>query len=371
MVEQSKPASASTDAAQQQQPYPPPPVGVPYPGPYPGPYPPPPGAAPYPPGPYFAYPPPPNAEGNHTENGQNSPVPPPGPYMMFGPPGVVYYPQPPQGQGFSVPVSSSASSGSKPKRKQVKMACTNCAAACKRCDEARPCERCQKYGIADSCIDGQRKERKKGIKRGPYKRKNKSSSEGSPTFSGAQPATPVTTTSAPPPPPQAAVHPVPQFASAPEGYYPIMYPPYMPHPDGQPGAEGAPPPPNGQHPMMPYYIHPGVGGYPPYPYPFYPMMPPPGSAPPGSAPPANGATSASAGLTVDPNDTSKKADGLEATGAEGANGKKRPRASKGSEPPRSKKPKTMRNGNGKDKDAEESSDSEGSGSASGSAGSGI
>lgn len=51
--------------------------------------------------------------------------------------------------------------------------CTNCAAACKRCDEGRPCERCIKYGVADSCADGVRKERKKGIKRGPYKRKGK------------------------------------------------------------------------------------------------------------------------------------------------------------------------------------------------------
>ena len=51
--------------------------------------------------------------------------------------------------------------------------CTNCAAACKRCDEGRPCERCCKYGISDSCQDGVRKERKKGIKRGPYKRKGK------------------------------------------------------------------------------------------------------------------------------------------------------------------------------------------------------
>jgi len=40
-----------------------------------------------------------------------------------------------------------------------------------------------KYGTADTCIDGQRKERKKGIKRGPYKRKNKGE-EGS--FSGKQ-----------------------------------------------------------------------------------------------------------------------------------------------------------------------------------------
>ena len=63
--------------------------------------------------------------------------------------------------------------------------CTNCAGACKRCDEARPCERCVKYGLAETCIDGVRKERKKGIKRGPYKRKNRSvSGEGT---SGACP----------------------------------------------------------------------------------------------------------------------------------------------------------------------------------------
>lgn len=377
MAEQNKSSSAATADQQQQQQqaqaYPPQPVGVPYPGAYPGPYPPPPGSAPYPPGPYFAYPPPANAEGTHAENGQSSPVPPPGPYMMFGPPGVVYYPQPPQGQGFPTPVSSSASAGSKPKRKQVKMACTNCAAACKRCDEARPCERCQKYGIADTCIDGQRKERKKGIKRGPYKRKNKSG-EASPTFSAATPVAPaaapapapVTTTSAAPPAAAAPIHQVPQFGSTPEGYYPVMYPPYMPHPEGQPGAEGAPPP-NGQHPMMPYYIHPGVGGYPPYPYPFYPMIPPPGSAPTSASHP-NGA-SASAGLSLDPNDASKKGDGqLEVTGGD-ANGKKRPRNSKGGEqPPRSKKPKTMvRNGHGKDKEAEESSEADPSDS--GSAGS--
>ena len=61
----------------------------------------------------------------------------------------------------------------KPKRKQVKMACTNCAAACKRCDEDRPCARCQRYGISESCQDGQRKQRKKGVKRGSYKRRTK------------------------------------------------------------------------------------------------------------------------------------------------------------------------------------------------------
>ncbi|KAI8369005.1 hypothetical protein BD560DRAFT_398319 [Blakeslea trispora] len=60
-----------------------------------------------------------------------------------------------------------------PKRNQVKNACTNCQKACKKCDDARPCPRCQKYGIADSCVNSVRKERKKGIKRGPYKRRQK------------------------------------------------------------------------------------------------------------------------------------------------------------------------------------------------------
>ncbi|KAI9260592.1 hypothetical protein BDA99DRAFT_582213 [Phascolomyces articulosus] len=59
------------------------------------------------------------------------------------------------------------------KRKQVKNACTNCQKACKKCDDARPCPRCIKYGIESSCVNSVRKERKKGIKRGPYKRRQK------------------------------------------------------------------------------------------------------------------------------------------------------------------------------------------------------
>ncbi|KAG5221750.1 zinc cluster transcription factor [Salix suchowensis] len=35
------------------------------------------------------------------------------------------------------------------KRRQVKNACTNCQKACKKCDDARPCLRCVKYGIAE------------------------------------------------------------------------------------------------------------------------------------------------------------------------------------------------------------------------------
>ncbi|KAF9909955.1 hypothetical protein EC991_007760 [Linnemannia zychae] len=54
----------------------------------------------------------------------------------------------------------------KPKRRQVKNAC-----ACKKCDEGRPCTRCIKYGLTDTCVDSTRKVRKKGVKRGPYKRR--------------------------------------------------------------------------------------------------------------------------------------------------------------------------------------------------------
>ncbi|KAF9169683.1 hypothetical protein BGX21_010121 [Mortierella sp. AD011] len=59
----------------------------------------------------------------------------------------------------------------KPKRRQVKNACVNCQKACKKCDEGRPCTRCIKYGLTETCVDSTRKVRKKGIKRGPYKRK--------------------------------------------------------------------------------------------------------------------------------------------------------------------------------------------------------
>ncbi|KAF9378039.1 hypothetical protein CPB97_009804 [Podila verticillata] len=59
----------------------------------------------------------------------------------------------------------------KPKRRQVKNACVNCQKACKKCDEGRPCTRCVKYGLTDTCVDSTRKVRKKGVKRGPYKRR--------------------------------------------------------------------------------------------------------------------------------------------------------------------------------------------------------
>lgn len=49
----------------------------------------------------------------------------------------------------------------------------NCQKACKKCDDGRPCERCITYGITDTCRSSARKERKKGIKRGPYKKRTK------------------------------------------------------------------------------------------------------------------------------------------------------------------------------------------------------
>ena len=66
------------------------------------------------------------------------------------------------------------------KRRQVKNACTHCQKACKKCDDARPCLRCVKYGCAEDCVDSQRKERRKGVKRGPYKKRD-GKSESSPS----------------------------------------------------------------------------------------------------------------------------------------------------------------------------------------------
>ncbi|KAJ6513823.1 hypothetical protein C8R47DRAFT_620722 [Mycena vitilis] len=85
---------------------------------------------------------------------------------------------------------SSTSNAARSKRRQVKNACTKCQKACKKCDQARPCLRCVKYGFGpEECMDSQvpashsiffflliddlqRKERKKGAKRGPYRKRN-------------------------------------------------------------------------------------------------------------------------------------------------------------------------------------------------------
>ncbi|TFK73420.1 hypothetical protein BDN72DRAFT_834832 [Pluteus cervinus] len=325
---------------------------VPYPQGYNGAYPP----VPHPGFPtFFAYPP--NPDGSHPENGQNGGPPPH--YMLFPPPppgmpgmpGMVY--AFPPGAGFTVPPPPQAApnNNNKPKRKQVKMACTNCAQACKRCDETRPCERCVKYGLSESCIDGQRKERKKGIKRGPYRRKVKvpdgaDRSEGEWTQGAPPIATPATTA--------AAIHAVAQFTT-PEGYA-LYYPPgpYMPHPhDGQ---EGSPSHPNG-HPLMPLFVHPG--GFPPYPYAPPGMFPSPPHPAQAAQPPA---ATAQPAQTISPVDASKKPDETNGT----TNGttpaatpvveaittttKKRSRASKGGE----SKSKRSKNAKGKEKEDEAS-----------------
>ncbi|CAO3631773.1 unnamed protein product [Cunninghamella echinulata] len=72
----------------------------------------------------------------------------------------------------------------KPKRKQVKNACVNCQKACKKCDDGRPCQRCIKYGLTETCTNSIRKERKKGVKRGPYKRRNQANAESSNSSAG-------------------------------------------------------------------------------------------------------------------------------------------------------------------------------------------
>jgi hypothetical protein len=88
----------------------------------------------------------------------NDPNAPPHPMLIPGGYTPMFYPYP----GVFPPKS---------KRRQVKNACTNCQKACKKCDDQRPCPRCVKYGIANDCADSVRKERKKGIKRGSYKKK--------------------------------------------------------------------------------------------------------------------------------------------------------------------------------------------------------
>ncbi|KZT69090.1 hypothetical protein DAEQUDRAFT_275260 [Daedalea quercina L-15889] len=265
---------------------------------YGGQYPPP---VPYPP--YYAYAPVP--DGSHDPSATNGAPPPP--YFISlppPPPGMVYaYPAPPPGQGFPPypPQIQPAAPPIRPKRKQVKMACTNCATACKRCDEARPCERCVKYGIADSCVDGVRKERKKGVKRGPYKRKNKSGDQ------------PTNGEGVPPPTP---------YAAPPEGYYPYVYPhPYVPPPhDGQPHPDGVP---GGHVPHPPYY--PGYPVYAPYgPYAGPPPMPypPPAMAPPPISKPPETSTVAPAEVNGDAAHKHKKRSRVKSSEDTGARSKK-------------------------------------------------
>ncbi|KAL1928843.1 hypothetical protein VTP01DRAFT_2629 [Rhizomucor pusillus] len=120
--------------------------------------------------------------------------------------------QPPQTQPLSLPPGMPAfgqpvmpappvelNAQGKVKRKQVKNACVNCQKACKKCDDGRPCQRCIKYGLTDTCVNSVRKERKKGIKRGPYKkRKQDGVADGTPApTSGSTAGTAATASSLP------------------------------------------------------------------------------------------------------------------------------------------------------------------------------
>lgn len=80
---------------------------------------------------------------------------------------------------FSEPSIAEVPSYSKNKKRiQVKNACVNCQKACKKCDDTKPCLRCIKKGIQETCKDSSRKIRQKGLRRGSYKRKSDSLSVG-------------------------------------------------------------------------------------------------------------------------------------------------------------------------------------------------
>ncbi|KZO95705.1 hypothetical protein CALVIDRAFT_149409 [Calocera viscosa TUFC12733] len=100
--------------------------------------------------------------------------------MAGATPMVPMYPAMPH---YIPPPNPSQPPSEKSKRNQVKNACTNCQRACKKCDDCRPCVRCVKYGIGNQCSDSQRKERKKGVKRGPYKKRDGKSAQHSPVLS--------------------------------------------------------------------------------------------------------------------------------------------------------------------------------------------
>ncbi|KAJ7093074.1 hypothetical protein C8R44DRAFT_397480 [Mycena epipterygia] len=123
-----------------------------------------------------------------------------------------------------------ASRSVRSKRRQVKNACTNCQKACKKCDEARPCLRCVKYGVSEECVDSQRKERKKGAKRGPYRKRDGKGDNivhsDDPSQDGEPDASPHAGGSSPP---------APFVGSVPVGYTPGFYAQFPPPPGHKPG----------------------------------------------------------------------------------------------------------------------------------------
>ncbi|KAM5535841.1 hypothetical protein V8D89_010459 [Ganoderma adspersum] len=73
------------------------------------------------------------------------------------PPSPVLSPQ--EQPGLAAP--SNSASVRQRKARGVKIACTNCRLANKKCDDGRPCERCKKSGLAHSCVSAERKPRKR------------------------------------------------------------------------------------------------------------------------------------------------------------------------------------------------------------------
>ncbi|KAI0637281.1 hypothetical protein C8Q77DRAFT_1216037 [Trametes polyzona] len=134
---------------------------------------------------------------------------------------------------YPFPPGMSPAQPTRTKRRQVKNACTNCQKACKKCDDARPCLRCVRYGIADDCVDSQRKERQKGIKRGPYKKRDGKTAnvDQQQVDVAVQPGMVI-------PPAVAAAVPAPAPPMpyvAPVSYAPGIYPQYPPPAAGKPG----------------------------------------------------------------------------------------------------------------------------------------
>ncbi|KAJ3102472.1 hypothetical protein HDU97_000554 [Phlyctochytrium planicorne] len=82
---------------------------------------------------------------------------------------------PPSGGGMELQNYSNVEGGpfanvERKRRRQVKVACTHCKKACKKCDDQRPCSRCIRLNLGP-CCDAPRKERRKGFKRGPYNKR--------------------------------------------------------------------------------------------------------------------------------------------------------------------------------------------------------
>ncbi|KAF7330479.1 Zn(2)-C6 fungal-type domain-containing protein [Mycena venus] len=112
------------------------------------------------------------------------------------------------------------------KRTQVKIACTNCQKSCKKCDQARPCLRCVKYKF-EECRDAERKGRKKGLKRGPYKKRDRKDAE-----SGDPSREIELDISSPPSSPSP---PTTSRGTIQMGYTPGYYAQFLPHPAHEPG----------------------------------------------------------------------------------------------------------------------------------------